>query len=241
MFEQTFVLRGERDRSPAAIALSFAGQVIVVLCLMLVPLLRPEALRSVLLRGTLEPPRPLAPLVERAAVTSHAPAARQIFRASTLVAPTQVPRHVAMITDAAPELTAEAAYSGPVSGDAASAILGRLGDIAKPPPPTVAPVVKKAASRVRVSASVQEARLVYQVKPVYPPLARAARISGTVVLQATIGKDGAIQNLQLWSGHPLLTQAALAAVAQWRYRPTLLNGEPVEVATQIMVNFVLSQ
>ena len=241
MFEQTFVSGGARGRSPAAIALSFAGQTLCVLCLMLVPLLRPEALRYVMLRGTLEPPRPLAPQVERAIAPSHTTAVRQLFRANTLVAPAHVPQRVAMITDAAPELTTETSSSAGAAADETSGILGRLGDIAKPQPPAPAPAVKKPPARVRVSASVQQAMLAYQVKPVYPALARAARVSGTVVLQATIGKDGSIQNLQLVSGHPLLTQAALAAVAQWRYRPTLLNGEPVEVATQIVVNFVLSQ
>ena len=72
-------------------------------------------------------------------------------------------------------------------------------------------------------------------------LAKTARISGTVRFTAIIGKDGAIQNLQLVSGHPLLIEAARQAVSQWQYRPTLLNGEPVEVVTQIDVNFTLSQ
>jgi protein TonB len=82
--------------------------------------------------------------------------------------------------------------------------------------------------------------LIYQPKPVYPPLARAARISGTVRLTAVIARDGTIQHLQLISGPPLLTAAALEAVAKWRYKPTLLSGEPVEVITEILVNFTLS-
>jgi protein TonB len=76
---------------------------------------------------------------------------------------------------------------------------------------------------------------------VYPPLAKAARVQGTVKFEATIGKDGTIQNLHLISGPPLLVQAAQQAVAQWQYKPTLLNGEPVEVLTTIDVNFTLSQ
>lgn len=81
--------------------------------------------------------------------------------------------------------------------------------------------------------------LVQQIKPHYPPLAVQARIQGTVVLQAVIGKDGKVHELQLVSGHPLLAPAAMEAVKQWRYRPYLLNGEPVEVDTQINVNFTL--
>ena len=72
-------------------------------------------------------------------------------------------------------------------------------------------------------------------------MAKQARIQGTVKFTAIIGKDGTIQNLQLVSGHPLLVAAAQSAVSQWQYRPTLLNGEPVEVVTQIDVNFTLSQ
>jgi protein TonB len=88
---------------------------------------------------------------------------------------------------------------------------------------------------------VQAARLVNQPKPSYPPLARQARIQGVVRFNAVIGRDGSIQNLTLVSGHPLLVPSATEAVRQWRYQPTLLNGDPVEVVTTIDVNFTLSQ
>jgi len=77
--------------------------------------------------------------------------------------------------------------------------------------------------------------------PVYPPLARQARISGTVRLEAVIALSGVVQSLRVASGHPLLARAALDAVRQWVYQPTLLNGEPVEVLTQIDVNFKLAE
>jgi protein TonB len=95
--------------------------------------------------------------------------------------------------------------------------------------------------RIRVGGNVQQAMLVSQPHPIYPPLAKQARISGTVTLNAVIGKDGHIANLAVAKGHPLLIQAALDAVKNWIYKPTLLNGEPVEVATTIDVNFTLSQ
>jgi protein TonB len=98
-----------------------------------------------------------------------------------------------------------------------------------------------AGKPVTVSSGVQAAKLMRQVKPAYPPLAVQARISGTVRLAAIIGRGGAIQNLQVISGHPLLTRAAVEAVQHWRYQPTLLNGEAVEVITQIDVNFTLSR
>ena len=93
---------------------------------------------------------------------------------------------------------------------------------------------------MRVSQGVSQGLLIHKVQPAYPPLARQARIQGTVVLQALIGKDGAIQNLHVVSGHPMLTGAALDAVKQWRYKPYFLNGEPVEVETTINVNFTLA-
>jgi protein TonB len=94
--------------------------------------------------------------------------------------------------------------------------------------------------RVRVSQGVTQGMVLHKVQPTYPPLARTARVQGSVVLAAVIGKDGAIQNLHVLSGHPLLQQAALEAVKQWKYRPYILNGEPVEVDTQVTVNFTLS-
>ena len=102
--------------------------------------------------------------------------------------------------------------------------------------------VPKAATpqRVRVSQGVSQGLLVHKVTPQYPPLARQARIQGVVVLQALIGKDGGIQNLHVVSGHPMLTNSALEAVKEWKYKPYYLNGEPVEVETTINVNFSLS-
>jgi protein TonB len=93
---------------------------------------------------------------------------------------------------------------------------------------------------VRVGGNVIQANLINQVKPVYPPLAKAARVQGTVKFTAKISKEGTIQELALISGPPLLVKAAQDAVAQWKYKPTLLNNEPVEVITTIDVNFTLS-
>jgi len=85
-----------------------------------------------------------------------------------------------------------------------------------------------------------EGDLVRKIVPTYPPLARAARIEGQVTLQAVISKQGAIENLRVLAGHPMLVPAAIEAVRQWRYRPYILNNEPVEVETQIIVNFSLA-
>jgi protein TonB len=85
-----------------------------------------------------------------------------------------------------------------------------------------------------------EGNLIRRVQPQYPPLARSARVQGRVVLAAIISKEGTIENLRVLEGHPMLVRAALDAVSQWRYRPYILNNEPVEVETRITVNFSLS-
>ena len=94
---------------------------------------------------------------------------------------------------------------------------------------------------IRVGGAVQQSKLLSQPAPVYPPLAKEARVQGVVRFEAVIGKDGAVQNLRVISGHPILIQAAQEAVKQWTYRPTLLNGNPTEVVTTIDVNFTLAQ
>ena len=110
-----------------------------------------------------------------------------------------------------------------------------------PPPPFLPPSAPATAAQqpIRVGGDVQMAKLMKKVVPSYPPLARSARISGVVRLIGTIARDGTLRNLQLVSGHPLLTRAAIEAVRQWIYQPTLLNGEPVEVIAPIEVNFTL--
>ncbi len=114
--------------------------------------------------------------------------------------------------------------------------------IAPPPdPPAAKPEPKpEPPKRIAVSTGVQHAKLQKVIRPLYPPLARAGRVQGTVRLHAIISRDGRIENLQLVSGNPLLVPAAVEAVKQWVYEPTLLNGVPVEVVTQIDVNFTLS-
>jgi len=94
--------------------------------------------------------------------------------------------------------------------------------------------------RVVVGGNVQAEKLVSQAKPTYPPLAKQARISGVVKLAAVIAKDGSVMDIRVISGHPLLIPSALEAVRTWRYSPTLLNGAPMEVSTQIDVNYTLS-
>ena len=109
--------------------------------------------------------------------------------------------------------------------------IGNAAEFAPPPPP--APT-----HPLRISHW-SEGNLIYRVQPIYPPLARQARIQGPVELRAIISKAGTIENLVVLRGHPMLVPAAIGAVRQWRYRPYLLNNEPIEVETEITVNFVL--
>jgi protein TonB len=170
------------------------------------------------------------------------------------MAPKSVPKQIAEIKEEElpPAATGAVGVVGGVPGGMAGGtpggVLGGIissGNVAPnlpPPPPPVAKVEKPAApKRITIGGNVQQAKLVRQPKPVYPPLAKQARISGVVHLHALISANGTIQDLKVISGHPLLIPAALEAVKQWVYQPTLLNGEPVEVQTQIDVNFTLSQ
>jgi TonB family protein len=105
---------------------------------------------------------------------------------------------------------------------------------------TSAAVSQAVRTRVRVVDTIMSAQIITKVAPVYPPLARQARIQGTVVLKVQISKSGDVESLQLVSGHPMLAPAAIEAVKQWKYKPFLLNGEAVEVETSVTVNFALS-
>ncbi len=125
---------------------------------------------------------------------------------------------------------------GGIPGGVLSEVLRSTGST-----PVLATTPAPTPKRVRVPARVAEANLVYDVAPKYPPEAGEARIEGTVVLLALIGKDGTVEDVRVERGLPVLAQAAIEAVKKWRYRPYLLNGEPVEINSQITINFTLSR
>jgi len=168
-----------------------------------------------------------------------------LMEAGKLVAPKAIPKDIKIIKEEEqpPDMGLGGVAGGVPGGVAGGSMGGVIGGViggvatsAAPPPPP-----KAAVTRTRVGGAVQAAKLINKVQPVYPPLARQTRISGTVKLHAIIGKSGNVEQLQVVSGHPLLVQSALDAVKQWRYQPTLLNGEPVEVDTEIDVIFSLAQ
>jgi len=162
-------------------------------------------------------------------------------------APTVIPKSIAPIRDE-PEAPSGAVgvvggVPGGIPGGSMGGVLGGIiGGVlssALPPPPP--PPKAATPRRIRVGGQVEQAKLIFNPKPEYPPLAKMARIQGTVRLEAIISKDGTIQDLKVLSGHPLLVKAALDAVQRWRYQPTLLNSEPVEVVTEIDCNFTLQE
>jgi len=220
---------------------SLTFQALLIAILVLIPLIYTEALPKQQLMGYLIAPPPPPPPPPPAA----APMVK-VVRPSTeidngqLKAPTAIPKKIAMIKedDTPPSTGVVGGVVGGVPGGQAGGVLGGvLGAIANSAPHDLPKVATP--KRVPVSSGVIQGLLIRQIKPNYPPLAKQARISGSVVLQAVIGKDGTIQNLRAVSGHPMLIQSAIDAVRQWKYKPYILNGEPVEVDTQVTVNFIL--
>ncbi len=244
MFEE-MVVSGAKEKTNKGwtVVVSMILQVLLLVILILIPLIYTEALpRAMMSSILLAPPPPPPPPPPPAVVQVKIRPTVRLMDAGKLVAPKAIPKEVNIIKEE--ELPPDAGMQGiaggvpgGIAGGSMGGVLGGVigGGKAAPPPPKVVP------KRVMVGGNVQAARLVNKVQPLYPPLARQTRISGTVKLHAIIGKDGSVQQLVMVSGHPLLVQAALDAVKQWRYQPTLLNGEPVEVDTEIDVIFSLAQ
>jgi periplasmic protein TonB len=252
MFEQTFIEGGNKTRKSTSVLVSFLIQTGLIIVAILIPLIFTDSLPKTQLTSFLvaPPPPPPPPPPPAAAPVKIIKQVPRQFDAGKLLAPKQIPKEIANIKEEEmPPMSANAGVvggvPGGVPGGAAGGVLGGIiGAMpsAAPPPPPVKEAPKPVTPKsIRVGGNVQAAKLIRQPKPPYPPLAKQARVQGTVRFNAVIGKDGHIQNLTLVSGHPLLVPAAQEAVRQWVYQPTLLNNEPVEVVTTIDVNFTLSQ
>lgn len=239
-----------KGRTQWAVVVSFVFQCFLVLIAVLIPILDYYELPAAqLMTFLVAPPPPPPPPPPPAAVVKPQKVIPREFDAGRLVQPTAIPDQVAIIDEeyTPPSAGIAGVVGGVPGGTPGGQIGGVLGGIisntptvAPPPPPPVKKAPPPTPKRIRVGGAVQRARMLRKVNPRYPPLARQARIQGTVKLTAIIAKDGRIQELQVISGHPLLIPSAMQAVKQWRYRPTLLNGQAVEVVTQIDVNFTLS-
>jgi periplasmic protein TonB len=247
MFEDSLLESGGRLKSKRqgwTTILSFLLQMMLLGVMILIPLIYTDALpRQQLMTFLVAPPPPPPPPPPPAATApvKVIKVQRDIVNGE-LRTPTKIPQKVAIIKeDEPPPSTNVAGVVGGVPGGVPGGQMGGvIGGIISSTPVAVPKVATPTPTKIRVSQGVAQGNLLHEVKPMYPQIAKAARVSGAVVLQATISKDGSIQNLKVVSGHPMLVQAALDAVKQWRYKPYMLNGEPVEVETQITVNFTLA-
>jgi len=228
----------KRTNKPWTVTLSVIVQASIVGFMILLPLIYTEALPKGLMTTYLTapapppPPPPPAPKVQIIKPVAH------LIQQGKLVSPTVIPKKVNIIKEAEepPDVVGMVGgVPGGVEGGSAGGVLGGiLGGAGSGPPPPPRP-----KAPLRIGGNVMQASLVHQVTPIYPQIAKTAHISGTVILHAIIGTDGAVQDLQYISGPPLLMRSAMDAVRQWRYRPTMLNGEPVQVDTTISVVFTL--
>jgi periplasmic protein TonB len=229
-------------RNPLAAAGSVAFQVIVLATLLIVPLYFTQTLpqREVLLtRVYLRPPAAAG----SSATTVHAPVSTLTPRAISIPNPTHQTQESTPTPPQVPVPSTSGVVGGVPGGLVGGAPIGVLSEVlgstrSVPVPARTPDAVP--LKRIRVAARVVEANLIHDVTPQYPPEAGRARIEGTVVLLATIGADGCVKDVRVESGLPILAQAAINAVRQWRYKPYMIDGEPVEVDSRITINFNLS-
>ena len=192
-----------------------------------------------------EPPQSAAPVQPPAAKAPVTPPGE-----GALIMPSIVPQEIARVVDvpvAPPSGGVIGGVPGGVPGGVAGGILGGIlaADLNRepavaqpaPPPPPPPPPPPLPPGPVRVGGDIREPRLTKMVPPVYPTLASKARVGGFVVLEAVVTAEGVVDEIKVISGHPLLIQAAIKAVKQWRYEPTYLNGVPVAVMLTAKVEF----
>ena len=239
MFEQS-VLPNSTGSQRWGLLFSLTGELVVLGILLIIPLAWTDRLPHLDWRTPtrIGPPPPARPAVHSANHASARPNTHlPIFRLTPVHLSGQPPQHV--------EFDAPSESIGVAGGmETTTNTFTPVVPVIKLAPPPEKPKVeepKPSPRSIAVSQGAQLAKLIRQVKPIYPLIAKQTHVSGTVQLVGIISKDGTIRNLQVISGHPLLVRAAMEAVSQWVYRPTLLNGEPVEVTAPIEVNFILTQ
>jgi len=237
MFADSFCDSGWSNRTHRGwtTLISFAVQSFAIACLLLLPLIYTQGLPKLTVLAPLLAPSP-PPAIRPAQARVVSSIATSNMAGMRLVSPPEIPRGIATLVEAAPPPADTVGVGvahgiGDSRGTVFDAIAGS--ESVLPPPPSPA-IHHPPVSRM------MEGNLIHRVQPDYPALARQVRVQGKVVLRAMISREGSIENLQVLSGHPMLVRAAVDAVRQWRYRPYLLNGEPVEVETEVTVNFVLS-
>ena len=235
MFEDSLMESGGKIRTNQkyTTTLSFVIEAVVVGFLILLPLLITEALPLHQLNSFLvAPPPPPPPPPPPAAAPVQKVIQHEVVNGE-LRTPSKIPKQIKMIKEeeTPPATGVMGGVVGGVPGGQVGGVVGSIIGSAAPPPKVAAP------QKLRVSQGVAEGNLLRKIEPQYPQMAKVAHIQGDVLLAATISKGGSIENLHQISGHPILVQAAMEAVKQWKYKPYLLNGEPVEVETTIKVSF----
>ena len=243
MFEDSLLESGGRlkTRRGRTTTVAIILEIGLIGIMVLIPLIFTEALpKQQLMTFLVAPPPPPPPPPPVAAPVKIVKQIQTDIVNGALRTPTKIPQKIQMIKEdeAPPQMASTGVVGGAPGGIPGGQMGGVIGGIISSTPVAVPKVATP--QRVRVSQGVSAGLLVRRVNPTYPPLARQARIQGQVVLRAVISKDGSISNLTLVSGHPMLAPAAIDAVKQWKYRPYLLNGEPVEVDTEVLVNFTLA-
>jgi protein TonB len=241
VFEDSLFATNQR-RSPlrgVAAMLSFGLQAVFLITLVLIPLFYTDALPLTTLKNyVLDIPVPPGPRPQPPPEAHvQRPQNSSNMQGTILLPPNRIPDHIAEIHESAPPPVGPYVANSSGSSAPPSPFMSTL--LASNMRPFAPPAVITHPKSVVLSKGVTEGLLIQKITPVYPKLAIVARQQGTVLLHAVIGRDGTIKNLQVISGPPMLVQAALDAVERWRYRPYLLNNEPVEVETQITVNFTL--
>lgn len=238
MFENTFV--PEKSERGGTVALALILQTIAVAGLIVAPLLSVAHIEASRVTSIVDPlrelPKPPAPTLPQQRTSSSV--SPSVFRVAALPSVSRAfiaPRTVTALLPGDPP-----PYAGSPSAGSAPGITGGVLDGAIVVPPPTPPKVER-PKILRMTSALSQSQLLFAPKPDYPKLALASRTEGVVRLQAIIGRDGTIQNLHVLDGSPLLTQAAIEAVQRWHYRPMLLNGEPVEVITEVDVHFTLQR
>ncbi len=247
MFSDSLLEFGTQSKRKAlATTTSFIFNCLAIGVMLAVPLMFTDELpKAQLLTFLVAPPPPPPPPPAAAEVRVVKQIQTDLLNTGALRTPTKIPQKVQMIKEdeAPPPMPASGGVVGGVPGGIPGGQLGGvIGSVISATSnlsavPRFVPVTPQ---RIRISGGVTKGLLIHKVEPTYPPLARAARVQGDVILSAVIDVNGQIQNLQLVSGHPMLVPAAITAVKQWHYKPYLLNGQPVEVETTITVIFTLS-
>jgi protein TonB len=245
----------DKYKKPSLISsLLFHGLLIVMV--VMIPLLVPQSIPERELLVTLvspigPPPPPPPPPVELPVITAPQVAKPQVrpVTPEALIMPVAIPKEIVKIVEEpiVPPTGVIGGVPGGIPGGALGGVLGgilssnananALPALAPPPPPPSPPTVTIPAEPVRVGGNVKEPHPLKMVPPVYPPLASKTRLSGLVVLEATLTAQGTVEEIRVISGHPLLIQAAFDCVKQWQYEPTLLNGVPVPVILTAKVRF----